>query len=227
MGTFIKTFMICLVMAFGFLLYKFFELEGHNPDLIITKNNPIFSTQKTNKFEKTHTEDFSEKVDAEKNNNFFEDINNQPESIQEANDKLKKEEVKVKPVLYKHVCYFYNTNGLLTPITRELKTKNELENTITVLLKGPTISESKRGFYSEIPANVDLINVKRKDNSIIVNLSSNFGNGGGSQSIINRVNQLTKTVKNIEPKKNIYLYINGKEVEYLGGDGVYIKQPLN
>ena len=24
-----------------------------------------------------------------------------------------------------------------------------------------------------------------------------------------------------------YLYINGKEVEYLGGDGVYIKQPLD
>ena len=227
MGTFVKTFLACLVLAFSFLLYKFFELEGHNPDLSTAKNSPIFSTQKTNKFNNSHTEDFSQKNEKPLEENFLEDVENQPESIQEENKKIIVEQEKAKPILHKHVCYFYNVNGMLVPVTRELKHGNSLENTLSILLKGPTISESKRGFYSEIPANVDLINIKRKDKSIIINLSSNFGNGGGSQSILNRVNQLTKTVKNLEPKKDIYLYINGKEVEYLGGDGVYIKQPLN
>ena len=88
------------------------------------------------------------------------------------------------------------------------------------------ISESKKGIYSEIPPNVDLISVKNNDNSIIINLSSNFGNGGGSQSVENRVKQLNKTVKKYHPSKDVYLYIDGKEVEYLGGEGIYIKQPL-
>ena len=88
------------------------------------------------------------------------------------------------------------------------------------------IPETKKGIYSEIPANVDLISVKNFDNKIIVNLSSNFGNGGGSESVENRVKQLSKTIKSYSRNKQIYLYINNKEVEYLGGEGVYIKQPL-
>ena len=89
------------------------------------------------------------------------------------------------------------------------------------------IPEVKKGIYSEIPANVDLISVNSiKDNGLAVDLSSNFGNGGGTQSIENRVKQLSKTIKSFAPNKSVYLYINGKEVEYLGGDGVFIKQPL-
>jgi len=127
---------------------------------------------------------------------------------------------------YEHYCYFYGANGKLTKIKRELKTQPTIETVVAILLKGLTIQESKNGLYSEIPPNVDLINVTKKSNSVIVNLSSNFGNGGGSQSVKNRVYQLAKTVKLIEPNKPIYLHINGKEVEYLGGDGVYIEQPL-
>ena len=96
-----------------------------------------------------------------------------------------------------------------------------------MLLKGPLIAETKQGIYSEIPANVDLIDIKKTDDKIIVNLTSNFGNGGGSKSIENRIAQLSKTIKIHEPNKKIYLHINGKEVEYLGGEGVYVKQPLD
>ena len=27
--------------------------------------------------------------------------------------------------------------------------------------------------------------------------------------------------------KPIYLYIEGKKIEYLGGEGIYVEQPLN
>ena len=96
-----------------------------------------------------------------------------------------------------------------------------------MLLKGPTIQESRQGIYSEIPKDVDLISVTQKNDSVIVNLSSAFGQGGGSQSIENRVKQLSKTVKNSVKGKKVYLYIDNKEVEYLGGEGIYIKQPLD
>ena len=51
---------------------------------------------------------------------------------------------------------------------------DKLEETIRLLLKGATKEEKQKGIYSEIPANVDLISVKRLDKDIIIDLSSNF-----------------------------------------------------
>lgn len=203
MGTFFKTFFICLVLAFGFLGYKYFSTESYNSDLFVSKESPVFGTH----------EDYTESI---------------PETPVKSQDSSNDNSVK-KPEekKYTHTCYFYSVEGKLIPIKRQLTAKPSLESTILLLLKGPTISETKKGIYSEIPANVDLISVRSSDNNaLIVDLSSNFGNGGGTQSIENRVKQLSKTIKSYAPNKTIYLYINGKEVEYLGGDGVFIKQPL-
>ena len=48
-----------------------------------------------------------------------------------------------------------------------------------------------------------------------------------TESINNRLKQLVKTVVAILPDKNIYLYIEGKQVDVMGGDGVMNTQPLN
>ena len=54
-----------------------------------------------------------------------------------------------------------------------------------------------------------------------------FQYGAGTESINNRLKQLVKTVVAVHPDKNIYLYIEGKQVDVMGGDGVIITQPLN
>ena len=59
------------------------------------------------------------------------------------------------------------------------------------------------------------------------NLNAKFTRGGGTTTIINRIKQLKKTVDAQSGKKPIYLQIEGKNVEYVGGDGVYLEQPLN
>ncbi len=202
MGTFFKTFFICLILTFGFLGYKYFSTESYNSDLFVSKESPVFGTH----------ENFKE---------------SKPQEKLDDTSKVEKQKDVKKQEKYTHTCYFYSADGKLIPIKRELASRPSLESTILLLLKGPTIPETKKGIYSEIPANVDLISVKSiNDNGLIVDLSSNFGNGGGTQSIENRVKQLSKTIKSYAPNKLIYLYINGKEVEYLGGDGVFIKQPL-
>ena len=203
MGTFFKTFFVCLLLTFGFLGYKYFSTESYNTNLSVSKESPVFGLH----------EDYPESTPSTQ----------APQVTNNDSPKVnKKNEVKK----YTHTCFFYSADGKLTPIKRELSSRPSLETTINLLLKGPTIPETKKGIYSEIPANVDLISVRNESKGLIVNLSSNFGNGGGSQSIENRVKQLSKTIKTYSPSKPIYLYINGKEVEYLGGDGVFIKQPL-
>lgn len=215
MGTFFKTFFLCLVVTFSFLLYKFFSVDSYSLNLPTSKNSPVFGIHKEVVGEDEPQTAFSNTVEAP------------PVEVTSSEATKIASQVQTQKQKYTHTCYFYSQNGTLIPVKREFTMKPTLENTILLLLKGPLIAESKKGVFSEIPANVDLISLKNSENSIIVNLSSNFGKGGGSQSITNRVKQLSKTVKAFEPNKKVYLHIDGKEVEYLGGDGVYIKQPLD
>lgn len=202
MGTFLKTFFICLILSISFLVYKFVLSESYNPDLAPSKDNPVFNYNQ--KFDK-----MNEPI--KQNEVLKNDENEQNQQIEEK---------------YSYKCYFYSSNGKLAYVTRDFSKQQSLQNIIQMLLKGPTIQETKLGLYSEIPKNVDVISVKTKDNKLIINLTSAFGEGGGSQSVENRVKQLSKTIKANTKIKNIYLYIDNKEVEYLGGEGVYIKQPL-
>ena len=196
MNTFLKTFVICLIVALGFLFYKFFGKDGYSKD-ISNINSTMYQIQKDEKL-----------------------------NIEEKQPKTEPKIAKKDNHKELHTCYFYNNQGKLTPIVREVKGSNSLESAILLLLKGPLISESKSGIYTEIPPNVDLINLQVDSDKVIINLTSSFGNGGGFNSIENRIKQLSATAKKVEPNKAIYLYIDGSEVEYLGGDGVYVKQPL-
>ncbi len=209
MNTFLKTFFACLILTFGFLAYKFFSVYSYSDDLFVSKNNPVFGTHHNLPEAPIVEKPTSKPIELQKQN---------PDDNTKQKNEINK---------YSHKCYFYSNNGELLLSERKLSMKPSLESALSVLLKGPLITETKKGIYSEIPANVDLISVTRIENDVIVDLTSNFGNGGGSKSITNRVKQLSQTVKLYEPNKKVYLYINGKEVEYLGGDGVYIKQPLD
>ena len=209
MSSFIKTFIVCLILCLGYFVYRFVGADSFSPSLNLSDNNPVFS-------------DYKEKNYIQKQNPSI-DEDTKTDDTNSDNDMQTPKEINKKHI---HTCYFYSVSGKLIPIKREVEAPVTIENTIMLLLKGPLIAESKKGIYSEIPANVDLINVQRKDNSIIVNLSSNFGNGGGSESVENRLKQLATTVKPLSKGKKIYLYINGSEVEYLGGEGVFVKQPL-
>ena len=197
MNTFLKTFFLCLVLSLAFLGYKLLGHDSYNNDLSVSNNSLVFGLHPEKKVQ------------------------------QETSKDITSSQTPVSDKKFEHVCYFFAPSGKLIKATRELSFAPSVEHSIALLLKGPYIAETKKGIYSEIPNGVDLIDIKRNGQSLIVNLSSNFGNGGGTQSVNNRVSQLSKTIKHLEPNSNIYLHIEGKEVEYLGGDGVYIKQPLD
>ncbi len=91
---------------------------------------------------------------------------------------------------------------------------------------GPKGSEKSQGVYSEIPTSTRLIGVQETANKVIVNLSDNFEFGGGTDSVYKRLYQLIKTVKK-NTDKPVYLHINGKQADVIGGDGIMITQPLS
>lgn len=102
----------------------------------------------------------------------------------------------------------------------------KLKYSIESLLKGPNKKEKVKGIYSEIPAGTKLISLEEKPDKIIINLSGDFEQGGGTDGLYKRLYQLIKT-SNKNTTLDVYLYINGKQADVVGGEGIMINQPLN
>lgn len=106
------------------------------------------------------------------------------------------------------------------------KDGTKINASINDLLRGPTRKESSHGIYSEIPANTKLLTLEEKPKAVIINLSSDFEQGGGTDGTYKRLHQLIKTA-NKNSSTDVYLYINGKQVDVVGGEGIMINQPLS
>ena len=119
-----------------------------------------------------------------------------------------------------------NPDNKTVIVKRDAK-ENTLENALKELISGSKRSERLQGEYTEIPSGTRLLSFKEDSAKISINLSHEFEGGGGAQSVQARLLQLVKTVNLYKENKPVYLYIEGKKVEYLGGEGIYVEQPLN
>jgi spore germination protein GerM len=97
-----------------------------------------------------------------------------------------------------------------------------LEAAVQTLLAGPTEGTES----TTIPKGTKLLGLKAENNEIHVNLSEEFTQGGGSTSMMGRVGQIVYTATTLNPNAKVYIDINGKQLDVLGGEGVEIDQPL-
>ena len=136
-------------------------------------------------------------------------------------------EVKQEPVSEPEVSIcLINSDNKPVIVKRKAK-ENNLECALEELIKGSKRRDGLQGAYTEIPSGTRLLSFKDDGQRIAINLSSEFEGGGGAQSVQARLLQLIKTVNIYKKNKPVYLYLEGKKVEYLGGEGIYVEQPLN
>lgn len=103
---------------------------------------------------------------------------------------------------------------------------SKLKFAINSLVAGPKTAEKAKGVYTEIPAGTDVISIQELPDKAIINLSSEFELGGGTDSLYKRLYQLIKTArKNSEVP--VYLYIEGQRADVIGGEGIMLSQPLS
>ncbi len=129
--------------------------------------------------------------------------------------------------------YFIGQNSakedVYKSVSREYKKDTDgskIKFAIQSLISGPKQDEKTNGIYTEIPSGTKLISITETSDKVIINLNSTFEQGGGTESIYKRLNQLIKTAKN-NTNKQVYLYLNGNKAEVIGGEGIMITQPLN
>lgn len=165
----------------------------------------------------------------------LQDFNKQSEETHTYNplEHSKTEEIKkqdIRKQAQKTVKIFVvDNNGDLRAVNRTCDAINEkscFEFAIKELINAPTKWEKSKGLTSEIPQGTKVLSIRESANSIMIDLSSNFESGGGAESTYTRVNQIIKTA-NANTTIPTYLYINGKQANVIGGEGIMIKQPLN
>lgn len=145
---------------------------------------------------------------------------------------VQQEDVAPTPKTYINVFFIgqnENKEEVYRAVKREFNTKtggSQLRFAIENLLKGPTVKEKSKGVYSEIPSGTRLISLEETPDKVVINLSGDFENGGGTESLYKRLYQLIKT-SNKNASTSVYLNINGKQAEVIGGEGIMINQPLN
>ena len=102
------------------------------------------------------------------------------------------------------------------------KPNQVLEAAFQTLLAKPTQGNSS----STIPKGTKLLDLKVENDGIHVNLSEGFTNGGGSSSMTGRVGQVVYTATSLDHSAKVYIDVNGKQLDTLGGEGLELEQPL-
>lgn len=195
-----------VVLIIAVLVYaKMTVFKDFNPftDFDFNLKNP-FAKEKIEVSERSVTEDLS--------------------AIQEEQSSIKEEDIYVN-VFFTKVT---NSKDVYVAVSRKKpkdSAKSNVEYAVNMLLAGPTKYEKNQGVYSEIPTTTRLLWYKENPNKVIINLTDDFGFGGGGDSLYKRVYQLIKTV-NHNTRKPVYLYLNGKQADIIGGEGLMLKQPL-
>jgi spore germination protein GerM len=98
-----------------------------------------------------------------------------------------------------------------------------LQGAFELLFAGP--SESTE-YTTTIPEGTKLLDLKVAEEGVKVDLSNEFIAGGGSVSMSARLGQIIYTASSLEPNTPVWVSVEGKPLENLGGEGIILSQPM-
>jgi spore germination protein GerM len=126
--------------------------------------------------------------------------------------------------------YLLKDNGknfVLTPLPVKIAaSKDKPDEFLSATFSSLLTAKNDGDTSSVIPPGTKLLAVKVEKDTVRVNLSEQFTSGGGSASMAGRLGQVVYTATTLRPESKVYIEINGKQLDVLGGEGLELEQPL-
>lgn len=103
-----------------------------------------------------------------------------------------------------------------------------LADALNSLLKGPTDAEKKKGYSSLIPAGARLLSATVRGSTAYLSFNEDFQfNPFGIEGYAAQLRQIVWTATEFESVADVQILIEGRRVDYLGAEGIFIGSPLS
>lgn len=129
------------------------------------------------------------------------------------------------PEAMSEVRAYFLRDEKVGPVAREATGVNVAADAVTGLLEGPSAQEAEIGFTTAIPEGTELLGVDIAGGVATVDLSEEFGTGGGSLSMMSRVAQVVFTLTQFPTVDSVAFSMEGEPVTALGGEGLLLEAP--
>jgi spore germination protein GerM len=128
--------------------------------------------------------------------------------------------------------YFTNVGSdgqiLQSKVTRRIPVSDSpMQDSLNILLTGPTAEELSRGALNLIPRNTRILSATVRGNTAYINFSEDFlFNTFGVEGYVAQLRQIVWTVTEFQNVKDVQILIEGRRMDYLG-EGIWIGSPIS
>jgi spore germination protein GerM len=128
---------------------------------------------------------------------------------------------------YKANIFFFK-NGSFVPVERTASPKADpLFFAAEELLRGPSDAERKQGYFTEIPSETKLRNIRRQNGTVIADFTKELEEyGGGAARVQGLLAQIVYSLTDISGAEKVQILVEGRTEAALGGEGYVIDKPL-
>jgi spore germination protein GerM len=105
---------------------------------------------------------------------------------------------------------------------RAFDTQEAIRLALEELIAGPRDPH----LTSAIPPQTQVLDVRVEGDDIFLNFSPEFTQGGGSTAMMSRIAQVLYTATSQNPGARVWISVEGRALEVLGGEGLILDQPL-
>jgi len=99
---------------------------------------------------------------------------------------------------------------------------------LTIAIQQLLAAKPRDNLTSTIPKGTKLLRLQIRADGVHVDLSPEFGSGGGSTSMIYRVAQVIYTASSLDSNQKTFISVGGQPIDNnhpLGGEGLILQQP--